>query len=279
MYNPRLGRLFNVDPLAKKYPELTPYQFASNSPIQNIDLDGLEGSWAGAFRVVPDNQRDDVIRGIKEAHVKGTIIQVVGAGAILTDVFITKGWLSRTMLAYTSGDLFHSMQMQTHYRDQGNEAKAKTYEQEGADASKNLTLEGLAYGTVSKLGAIQKISKRIELAKIWGVASKYVDETKAVFTQTLKEGDILYQYRIPGTDEGSYFVRSLDIKPEQVGITSEHYTEIYKVTVNSENKVLVSNHKKDVGYWRDETKVLEGGGEQLFSKDLKNNASFEKISN
>jgi hypothetical protein len=31
-----------VDPLTKSYPELTPYQFASNSPIANIDLDGLE---------------------------------------------------------------------------------------------------------------------------------------------------------------------------------------------------------------------------------------------
>jgi hypothetical protein len=31
-----------VDPIAAQYPELTPYQFASNTPIQAIDLDGLE---------------------------------------------------------------------------------------------------------------------------------------------------------------------------------------------------------------------------------------------
>ena len=37
-----MGRLLSVDPLMKKYPELTPYQFASNSPISGIDLDGLE---------------------------------------------------------------------------------------------------------------------------------------------------------------------------------------------------------------------------------------------
>lgn len=42
MYNPRIGRFFNVDPLTKSYPELTPYQFASNTPIQAMDLDGLE---------------------------------------------------------------------------------------------------------------------------------------------------------------------------------------------------------------------------------------------
>lgn len=42
MYDPRVGRFPNVDPLTKKYPELTPYQFASNTPLQAIDLDGLE---------------------------------------------------------------------------------------------------------------------------------------------------------------------------------------------------------------------------------------------
>lgn len=38
----RLGRFLSVDPLANEYPELTPYQFASNNPISGIDLDGLE---------------------------------------------------------------------------------------------------------------------------------------------------------------------------------------------------------------------------------------------
>jgi hypothetical protein len=32
----------SVDPITKEYPELTPYQFASNTPIEAIDLDGLE---------------------------------------------------------------------------------------------------------------------------------------------------------------------------------------------------------------------------------------------
>jgi RHS repeat-associated protein len=43
IYDPRIGRFLSVDPLTKKYPMLTPYQFASNSPIASIDLDGLEG--------------------------------------------------------------------------------------------------------------------------------------------------------------------------------------------------------------------------------------------
>ena len=38
-----VARFLSVDPLTKSYPHLTPYQFASNNPILNIDLDGLEG--------------------------------------------------------------------------------------------------------------------------------------------------------------------------------------------------------------------------------------------
>ena len=42
IYNPRLGRWLSVDPLSKKFPMLTPYQYGSLNPIWNIDLDGLE---------------------------------------------------------------------------------------------------------------------------------------------------------------------------------------------------------------------------------------------
>jgi len=42
IYDGRLGRFLSVDPITNKYPELTPYQFASNTPIQAIDVDGLE---------------------------------------------------------------------------------------------------------------------------------------------------------------------------------------------------------------------------------------------
>ena len=42
IYKPGLGRFLSVDPISAKYPELTPYQFASNRPIDAVDLDGQE---------------------------------------------------------------------------------------------------------------------------------------------------------------------------------------------------------------------------------------------
>lgn len=43
MYDTRICRFIIIDPLNFEYPMLTPYQFASNTPIRAIDLDGTEG--------------------------------------------------------------------------------------------------------------------------------------------------------------------------------------------------------------------------------------------
>jgi len=42
IYDPRLGKFLSVDPLYRDYPWYTPYQFAGNDVIRNIDLDGAE---------------------------------------------------------------------------------------------------------------------------------------------------------------------------------------------------------------------------------------------
>jgi RHS repeat-associated protein len=41
-YDPVLGRFIGIDPLAEKYNWVTPYNYAENSPISNIDLWGLQ---------------------------------------------------------------------------------------------------------------------------------------------------------------------------------------------------------------------------------------------
>lgn len=50
VYNPALGRFESVDPLMREYPWYSPYQFAGNSPILNVDLDGLEEANANQIR-------------------------------------------------------------------------------------------------------------------------------------------------------------------------------------------------------------------------------------
>ena len=50
VYDPRSTRFLSVDPLSSKYAMLTPYQYASNTPIQAIDVDGLEASVSTTVR-------------------------------------------------------------------------------------------------------------------------------------------------------------------------------------------------------------------------------------
>jgi RHS repeat-associated protein len=63
IYDPRLGRFLSVDPITRQYPQLTPYQFASNSPIKNVDVDGLEGMAQGTASSgiwhIPGDANDD----------------------------------------------------------------------------------------------------------------------------------------------------------------------------------------------------------------------------
>jgi RHS repeat-associated protein len=42
IYNPSIAKFLSVDPLTSDYAMLTPYQFASNRPIDGVDLDGKE---------------------------------------------------------------------------------------------------------------------------------------------------------------------------------------------------------------------------------------------
>ena len=59
MYDARLGRFLSVDPLARKFPWVTPFQFASNSPIQSTDLDGAET--LNKVYVIVDDQKTTFI--------------------------------------------------------------------------------------------------------------------------------------------------------------------------------------------------------------------------
>ena len=57
VYDPRVGKFLSRDPLTKDYPELTPYQFASNTPIRAIDLDGGEMKDVIEFGWGPESSR------------------------------------------------------------------------------------------------------------------------------------------------------------------------------------------------------------------------------
>ncbi len=56
-YDPALGRWMNIDPLAEKYPNINPYSYTFNDPINHIDPDGRDG-----IRIINEKNKTITIR-------------------------------------------------------------------------------------------------------------------------------------------------------------------------------------------------------------------------
>lgn len=104
-------RFLSVDPLAKNYAYYSPYHFAGNNPILNLDLDGAEPI---ASIVDMNNATRDsyyTLLGEKEGerqyqlYRKGQFYGAVGAIAIITDIYLTKGKLSQFILYSQLADI------------------------------------------------------------------------------------------------------------------------------------------------------------------------------
>ncbi len=88
-YDPQIGRFPQLDPLTDDYPDLTPFQYASNDPIANMDMDGLEAagvlspgdilSLAGINDVFQGSKTIDqipvVVRAVKPATTSAAVLK------------------------------------------------------------------------------------------------------------------------------------------------------------------------------------------------------------
>ncbi len=63
MYDPQLGRFTCLDPLADEFVHLSPYNYADNSPIANIDLWGLQAWYAADGNLITQQFSDEPVAG------------------------------------------------------------------------------------------------------------------------------------------------------------------------------------------------------------------------
>ncbi|GAB2700602.1 hypothetical protein GCM10027037_26820 [Mucilaginibacter koreensis] len=103
IYDPRVGRFLSVDPLMPKYPELTPYQFASNRPIDGVDLEGLE--WAPPMKFDKKTGKS-VVDADAATAIHTSKANLIGP-VLLIDIYVTKGWLSRMLIASELASAFN----------------------------------------------------------------------------------------------------------------------------------------------------------------------------
>ena len=74
-YDPQLGRFTCLDPLADKFVHLSPYNYADNSPIANIDLWGLQAWYAADGNLIAKPFSDEPVAG----PLSESTIQEIGA--------------------------------------------------------------------------------------------------------------------------------------------------------------------------------------------------------
>jgi len=137
IYDPRLGRFLSTDPITKEYPELTPYQFASNTPIAATDMDGLEGLGGPPPSAVYASNKelfDDLVAKrntprVQTASKAGAVVALTGA--VVMDAFLTKGWATRTLLA---SQVFGAMEHNRASTPEGRVAQNKRSKDAIADA-------------------------------------------------------------------------------------------------------------------------------------------------
>lgn len=102
IYDPRLGRLLSIDPLIDKYPELSSYQYANNSPIANIDLLGQQDyyymlefdSKTGLSQLKFNEKRDVGLWGIGNIFPSDAILEYpmsINGKSYMAEYYLTKG--------------------------------------------------------------------------------------------------------------------------------------------------------------------------------------------
>ncbi|MBK7181875.1 MAG: hypothetical protein IPH89_02510 [Bacteroidetes bacterium] len=119
IYDPRIGKFLSVDPITRKYPELTPYQFASNRPIQAIDIDGLEAYF--------NNSGEFVKWGVDKSKT-APIIVVTGSKEIKTTLTVES---FQNRVYWLRGEGASGGRVATYYAHTIKNAKAFGYHGEG----------------------------------------------------------------------------------------------------------------------------------------------------
>jgi len=75
-YDPQIGRFPQLDPLADSYSYYTPFQYAGNDPIANVDQDGLEPLPTDVIGKVGEGAGSSSLLG----HAAGQTAELVNAG-------------------------------------------------------------------------------------------------------------------------------------------------------------------------------------------------------
>ena len=78
-YIPEIGRFFGVDPISEDFLSISNYQFAHNSPIWKIEIEGLEGEVSPDIPGAVDIPNHEPVRGNTNTGSSGAAAGAVAA--------------------------------------------------------------------------------------------------------------------------------------------------------------------------------------------------------
>jgi RHS repeat-associated protein len=176
IYDPRLGKFLSVDPLKNEYSFLTPYQYASNTPIQAKDRDGEEQEH---YTLSFDNQGKPVLTHTHTEHTKFEHFRIAWTNTLIPFPYVQR---------YFTEDKRYIVHTGTYYDDAFPRMAGVTYEHMEVkfsyETKKDLqqALQGLSQ---------EKVNQRVDTYKKIGLVIKGFDAT----AEEMKQGFV------PGTKQ------------------------------------------------------------------------------
>ena len=290
IYDPRLAKFLSVDPLTKGFPELTPYQYASNSPIVNIDMDGEEGMWYVYAKCGLYGQTTAKIVNGTEDGAKASVTKTWNF--LSSDMWKAKTWKSAANAFGTVCDItvgnFEGRNDQLAYdviQPIAHNFKKDVINGDAYSRSKYISEVGTdiltAYAGSKGLSALKgsaMVMARGSLAASFYAESGFtaesalahmegIDFTKAVQTTTLTKGTVVQQW-VGKNGVGSYFTPLENGAAQNLGLTDYGKRNLQQFTLTEDVKVLQSTASDLNG--------VQGGGTQYFNPELKNNVTPSK---
>jgi RHS repeat-associated protein len=164
IYDPRVGRFFATDPLTKKYPFYSPYAFSGNRVIDMIELEGLEPTDDMQMQARIDAKK--LISGevTTAQHIENQKREAVGVllgGAILVDIFVTKGWISKTLAGGGLLESINETERGYEARANGNEVEAQRRFDNAGEATKLAIFEGIGWAAANGVGKLVAIANKL----------------------------------------------------------------------------------------------------------------------
>ena len=108
-YDPVLARWHTVDPLAEKYPDISPYVYCHDNPVNKIDPDGMDDYYTifGNYLYSDNKETDNIIIRNEELY---RVKQKTGLSWMVTDIPFIEATLSAEAYSNIFTDILSKME-------------------------------------------------------------------------------------------------------------------------------------------------------------------------